>query len=122
MPATTGHGLLHADPNGPLVDHCPHHAAHDQDYDGDDQDYDGDDNCGVTRLGDFLYYGQLFKAFGNKYFAQIFLGNFCKGVKIYHFSSEIIFGQLLQTFGNFYLVTLMMMAVLGSTIIKYLEN
>ena len=24
-----------------------------------------------------------------------FLGNFCKGVKIYHFSSEIIFGQLL---------------------------
>jgi len=25
-----------------------------------------------------------------------FLGNFCKGVKIYHFSSEIIFGQLLD--------------------------
>ena len=24
-----------------------------------------------------------------------FLGNFCKGVKIDHFSSEIIFGQLL---------------------------
>ena len=24
-----------------------------------------------------------------------FLGNFCKGVKIYHFTSEIIFGQLL---------------------------
>ena len=24
-----------------------------------------------------------------------FLGNFCNGVKIYHFSSEIIFGQLL---------------------------
>ena len=24
-----------------------------------------------------------------------FLGNICKGVKIYHFSSEIIFGQLL---------------------------
>ena len=23
-----------------------------------------------------------------------FLGNFCKGVKIYHFSGEIIFGQL----------------------------
>ena len=31
----------------------------------------------------------------------LFLGNFCKGVKIYHFSSEIIFGQLLQTFGVF---------------------
>ena len=36
-----------------------------------------------------------------------FLGNFCKGVKIYHFCSEIIFGQLLQTFGDFHLVTLL---------------
>ena len=36
-----------------------------------------------------------------------FLGNFCKGVKIYHFSFEIIFGELLQTFGYFYLVTLL---------------
>ena len=35
-----------------------------------------------------------------------FLGNFCKGVKIYHFSSEINFGQLLQTFCDFFLVTL----------------
>ena len=35
-----------------------------------------------------------------------FLGNFSKVVKIYHFSSEIIFGQLLQTFGDFFLVTL----------------
>ena len=35
-----------------------------------------------------------------------FIGNFCKGVKIFHFSSELIFGQLLQTFGNFLLVTL----------------
>ena len=24
-----------------------------------------------------------------------FLGNFCKGVKMFHFSSELIFGQLL---------------------------
>ena len=30
-----------------------------------------------------------------------FVGNFCKGVKINHFSSEIIFGQLLQIFGIF---------------------
>ena len=30
-----------------------------------------------------------------------FLGNFCKGVKIFNFSSEIIFGQLLWTFGDF---------------------
>ena len=35
-----------------------------------------------------------------------FLGNFCKGVKIYHFYIEIIFRKLLQTFGDFYLVTL----------------
>ena len=26
----------------------------------------------VTRLGDLLDFGQLFKAFGNNYFAQIF--------------------------------------------------
>ena len=31
-----------------------------------------------------------------------FLGNFYKGVKIYNFSSEIIFRQLLLTFGNFF--------------------
>ena len=62
----------------------------------------------VTRLGDFLQFGQLFN-----YLATIdlpksptFLGNFCKGDKIIHFSNEIIFGQLLQTFGDFYLVTL----------------
>ena len=36
-----------------------------------------------------------------------FLGNFCKGVKIFHFSSETIFGQLLKTFGDFYQVTLL---------------
>ena len=36
-----------------------------------------------------------------------FLGNFCKGEKIFNVSSEIIFGQLLQTFGDFYLVTLL---------------
>ena len=51
----------------------------------------------VTRLGDLLHFWQSFKAFGNNKFAQIsyILGNFCKGVKIIHFSSEIIFGQLL---------------------------
>ena len=31
-----------------------------------------------------------------------FLGNFCKGVKIYHFISEIIFGQLLWTLCDFF--------------------
>ena len=34
------------------------------------------------------------------------VGNFCKGVKIAHFSSEIIIGQLLWQFGNLLLVTL----------------
>ena len=38
--------------------------------------------------------------------SSTFLGNFCKDVEIYHFSSEIIFKQLLKTFGDFFLVTL----------------
>ena len=37
-----------------------------------------------------------------------FLGNFCKGVNIIQFSSEIIFEQLLLKFGDFYLVTLLL--------------
>ena len=63
----------------------------------------------VTRLGNLLHFGQLFKAYGNNYFAQIahILGNFCEVVEIFHFSSEIIFGQLLLTFGDFLLVTLL---------------
>ena len=40
--------------------------------------------------------GNFFKACGNNNVGQLghILGNFCKGVKIFHFSSEIIFGQL----------------------------
>ena len=55
------------------------------------------DIISVTILGNLLDFGQLSKAFGNNEFSQIshILSNFCKGVKIYHFSSEIIFGQLL---------------------------
>ena len=57
----------------------------------------------MTRLGDFLHFGQLFKPLAPinlpKY--PTCLGNFCKGVKIYNFSGEIIFGQLLLTFGDF---------------------
>ena len=58
----------------------------------------------VTRLGNLLKFGQLLKPLTtiNLPKSPTFLGNFCKGVKIYHFSSEIIFGQLLQTFGNFF--------------------
>ena len=53
--------------------------------------------CSVTRSGDLLDFGQIFKAFGNNNLSKspTFLGNFCKGVKIYHISSEIIFRQLL---------------------------
>ena len=55
----------------------------------------------MTRLGDLLHFGQLFKASGSNYFAQIahVLGNVCK-------AESIIFGQLLKTFGDFLLVTL----------------
>ena len=58
----------------------------------------------MTRLGNLLKFGQLLKPLTtiNLPKSPTFLGNFCKGVKIYHFSSEIIFGQLLQTFGNFF--------------------
>ena len=46
----------------------------------------------VTRLEDLLDFGQLFKTFVNNYLSKspTFLGNFSKGVKIYHFSIEII--------------------------------
>ena len=63
------------------------------------------DESSVTRFGDFLHFGQLFKACGNNYFAQI-AHIVCKGVKSFIFCSEIIFVQLLQTFGDFLLVTL----------------
>ena len=62
----------------------------------------------VTRSGDLLDFGKLLKSLAtiNLPKSPKFLGNFRKGVKIYHFSSEIMFRQLLQTFGNFFLVTL----------------
>ena len=51
----------------------------------------------VTRLGDLLNFVQLFKAFGNNFLPKspTFFGNFSKGVKIDHFSGEIIFRELL---------------------------
>ena len=53
----------------------------------------------VTRLGDFLEFGQLFKALATINLPKLptFLGNFCKGVKIFNFSSGIIFGNF---YGN----------------------
>ena len=62
----------------------------------------------VTKLGNFLLV-----AGGNNYLPKLptLLGNFCKGVKIIHFSCEIVFGQLLWTFVNFHLVTLILSAI-----------
>ena len=63
----------------------------------------------MTRLGDLLHFWQLFKACDNNYFAQIthILGKLWKVVKIFNFSSEIIFWQLFLVFGDFLLVTLL---------------
>ena len=46
----------------------------------------------------------IYCTLGNNYFAQIayILGNFCRGVKIFDFSSEIIFAQLYRHLANFY--------------------
>ena len=65
----------------------------------------------VTRLGNLLHFGQLFKDCETIILSKspTLFGYICKGVKIIHFSSEIIFGQLLWTFGKFLLVTLMLM-------------
>ena len=62
----------------------------------------------MTRVGNFCTLGNFLKPFAtiNLPKSPTFLGNFCKGAKIIHVSSEIIFGQLLYTFGDFYLVTL----------------
>ena len=57
----------------------------------------------VTRMGNLLDYGQLFKPLATIYWPKspTFLGNSCEGVKIYHISSEIILRQLFWTFGDF---------------------
>ena len=49
----------------------------------------------VTRLGDFLHFGQPFKASDSDYLPKspTLLGNFCKGVKINFYWND--FGQLL---------------------------
>ena len=51
----------------------------------------------MTRLGDLLDLGQLFKPGATMSLPKslTFLGNFCKGSKIFNFSSKINFGQLL---------------------------
>ena len=51
----------------------------------------------VTRLGDFCFLGKHSKPVAPIILPKLLtlLGNFCKSVEIYHFSSEIYFGQLL---------------------------
>ena len=55
----------------------------------------------MTRLGDLLEFGQLLKPLAtiNLYKSLTFLGNFCKEVKMYHFSFIDIW--------QFFLVTLL---------------
>ena len=64
----------------------------------------------MTRWANYLTLGNFLKPLAQIILPKspTFWGNFCKGVKIYHFSSEIIFGQLLQTFGDFFLVALIL--------------
>ena len=68
-----------------------------------------DHEISVTRLGDFLHFGQPFKAGGNNYFTHIthIVRQFLQRYPNHSFFSEFKFGQLLYTFGNFYLVTCM---------------
>ena len=53
-----------------------------------------------------------------------FLGNFCKGVEIFHFSREIIFGQLLQTFAisNYFIPHLKQLKKASQTLIEKLQT
>ena len=53
--------------------------------------------CSVTRLAIYWTLGNFFKPLATIDLPKslTFLGNFCIGVKSYHFSIEIIFGQLL---------------------------
>ena len=52
----------------------------------------------VTRLGNLLDFGHLFKAFGNLFLPKspTFSGNFCKGFKIFNLSSEIIWATFID--------------------------
>ena len=57
----------------------------------------------MTRLGDLWTLGNFLKTLAaiNLPKSHIFLGKFCRGVKIFHFSREIIFGQLFMDIWQF---------------------
>ena len=63
-------------------------------HDGDLLVFDWDEGS-VTRLGDFFNFGQILRPLAtiNLPKSATSLGNFCKGVKIIHFSCEIILGN-----------------------------
>ena len=63
------------------------------------------------QIGQYIALWGTFQSLWHQLFCQklpTFLGYFCKGVEIFHFSSGIIFGKLLSTFGDFLLVTLLL--------------
>ena len=51
----------------------------------------------MTRLGDLLHFGLFTKPMATIILPKspTFVGNFSKGLEIFHNSSEIIFGQLI---------------------------
>ena len=61
------------------------------------------EQASVTRLGNFLHFGQPFKTGGNNYFRQIahIVRQFLESCQNHSFFSEIIFGHFLQTFVRF---------------------
>ena len=58
----------------------------------------------VTRLGNLLDFGQVLKPLAtiNLPKSPTFLGNFCKGVKNYHFSNENILGNFYRHLAIFF--------------------
>ena len=65
--------------------------------------------CG--QIGRFFILWATFQSPGQQLFCpnhQCILGKFCKGVKIFNFTREILFGQLIKIFGDFFfLITLL---------------
>ena len=57
----------------------------------------------VTRLGDLLHFGQHLMPLATIILPNLptFLGNLCKGVKIFDFSSEIILGNIFRHLATF---------------------
>ena len=66
--------------------------------------YSGLLRISVTRLGDLLNFGQLFKACGNNYCVQIahILGHFCECVKKFPFLMESLLSNFYKHLATFY--------------------